>query len=111
MWGLLSTPDLTHPSGDMVKWPYWEGLDAGVNVLMAPLCPCFSDLSVKAQDWARTAAPPSRLDTQIVGLGVLPVYGWYALSCTRKTSQAPGRSTHTHAQPSVNTNKIRIRAA
>ena len=92
------------------SWPYGEGghmgRDAGVSVLMAPLCPCFSHLSVKAQDWAGTAPPSSRLDTQIVGLGVLPVYGWYALSCTRKTSQAPGRSTHTHARPSVNTNKI-----
>ena len=110
MWGLLSTPDLAHPPGDVVKWPYGEGghmgRDAGVSVLMAPLCPCFSHLSVKAQDWAGTAPPSSRLDTQIVGLGVLPVYGWYALSCTRKTSQAPGRSTHTHARPSVNTNKI-----
>lgn len=34
MWGLLSTPDLTHLSGDVVKWPHREGLDAEVSVLM-----------------------------------------------------------------------------
>ena len=34
MWGLLSTPYLTHLSGDVVKWPHREGLDAEVSVLM-----------------------------------------------------------------------------
>lgn len=34
MWGLLSTPDLTHLSEDVVKWPHRERLDAEVSVLM-----------------------------------------------------------------------------
>ena len=34
VWGLLSTPDLTHLSGDVARWPHREGLDAEVSVLM-----------------------------------------------------------------------------
>ena len=37
MGGLLSTPDLTHLSGDVVKWPHREGLDAEVSVSVSLL--------------------------------------------------------------------------
>lgn len=37
VWGLLSTPDLTHLSGDVVKWPHREVLHAEVSVSVSLL--------------------------------------------------------------------------
>ena len=96
MCGPSCTPDLTHPTVDMVVRLHQEGLDAihppirpsshPPRVLTALLHPCFSHLNVKAQCQAWEAgqllqpAPPSfSLDARSVGLGAPPAHGRVSL--------------------------------